>query len=192
MEVLGYCFDPLSIKKHVSGYSHLSPKSRHALRDIFDLIWESDTMSVIDDATLISYMGLTKREWVAVKKEIFGLSPSFVSLSSGYWSSKWLEKQRKSSPDIMKNNPRFSKSFAEIKENAEITEENDENDDFLVEVFDDFGDNVQNAKQYLPTGDKKRRQLFSQESRKKSVREKSEDIGEALENRLRGKYYDQE
>lgn len=190
MEVLGYCFDPSSIKKSVSGYSQLSPKSRHALRDIFDLIWESESMTVMDDAKLVSYMGLTKRDWVSAKAEILGIPSAFISLSSGVWSSRWLNRQKGASSEIMKNNPRFSESFKEIHQNDEINEENDENDDFSVEVFDDIRDNIQENQVTLNQKSPSRRQLFSQESRKKSVRERSEEIGDALENRLRGRYYD--
>lgn len=90
----GYRFNQKMLENEVSGYKKLTVSSRHCVRDILDLIWSSSNLSVDDDEILISYMGLTKRDWNKIKKEIQGVNNAFICLSNGVWYSNWLKRQK--------------------------------------------------------------------------------------------------
>lgn len=183
VKVSGYSFDPKTIKSYVAGYKDLSPKARHALRDIFDCLWESESNSVSDDSKLIAYTGFTKREWTGIKQEFFAMKKNFISLSDGQWTSPWLKSQKQKVEEIEADNPQLSKSYTSLKDDDSFEDEDfndiDEEDSSATDKIERLQQATNNANTGTPT-------LYKETRRKKTVVERSRDMNKKILEKYKG------
>lgn len=176
MKVTGYNYSPELLNSKVPNFKNLTPNSRHILRDILDLIWISEEMKVKEEASLVSYTGVTKREWTRIKQEILALPNKFIKLENGFWSSPWLEKQKTNGIEIIKNNPGIDNSYQFIESLSGNDENEEDKEDIELENYE-----LESYNETKKRNEAKTSILYKERSyKKKGIKSRMESINQDL------------
>lgn len=130
----GYFYDNSSLISKVKGFKELSPFARHAVRDLLDLIWESESFSVEDDKKLMKYLGFSDTQWKKIKIELTSLNHKFLYKKENRFYSPWLEIQNSKSSSITKNFEEYQKSYDELDDIDDISNTVEESDNFGIKI----------------------------------------------------------
>jgi hypothetical protein len=144
----GYFYDNNSLRLKVRGFKELSPFARHAVKDILDLIWESESLSIEDNKELLKYIGFNEKQWKDIKIELTSLNNKFLVKENNDFKSPWLNSQSEKTPKILKEYKEYSNSYDEIDEIEEINTTFTDKKDKTIEQEDTI-DNFDNNKKHV-------------------------------------------
>jgi hypothetical protein len=158
----GYFYDNNTLRQKVKGFKDLSPFARHAVKDILDLIWENESLSINDDETLQKYLGFNNKQWKDIKIELTSLNQKFLSKKDKHFYSPWLSSQALKTPDILKEFSEYEDSYSELEDIEDISDMHDVEPDSQTSHSDDS---------YIEDD------VFSQGKRNVLFREKNNSLG---------------
>lgn len=151
----GYFYDNNSLRQKVKGFKELSPFARHAVKDILDIIWESESFSVEDDTKLLKYLGFTEKQWRDIKVELTSLNQKFLAKKDNYFYSPWLSSQALKTPEIIREFSEYKDSYEELDEIEDISGANS---------LDLENNNIEKEQREVDFGSEKRNLLFKEKN----------------------------